>query len=274
MKSWYESLATISPRSFTEIITPEIAEKLLATSSGNRRMRKKHVTYLVGAIQRGEWRVTNQGIGFDVNGHLRDGHHRLTAVVQSGEPIESLIVLGMPSDAFEVIDIGAKRKTEDLLRVSQLVGQVLRFAAHIAHGQNTPSPDQIKQMLGTNLHKHVELLEQSVGSTLRRTITSNPVRLCAVLCMIENKSTQLVLDQYSALLHKDYDRMSESAKAFERAITTDRGISATESFSELIARSRLVLSLEYASNPRFRVTDNYVASTIQWAKKTILDNLK
>ena len=102
MKSWYESLATISPRSFTEIITPEIAEKLLATSSGNRRMRKKHVTYLVGAIQRGEWRVTNQGIGFDVNGHLRDGHHRLTAVVQSGEPIESLIVLGMPSDAFEV----------------------------------------------------------------------------------------------------------------------------------------------------------------------------
>ena len=92
--------------------------------------------------------------------------------------------------------------------------------------------------------------------------------------MIENKSTQLVLDQYSALLHKDYDRMSESAKAFERAITTDRGISATESFSELIARSRLVLSLEYASNPRFRVTDNYVASTIQWAKKTILDNLK
>ena len=274
MSNWYENLVADKPTSFTASITPDIADWLLQTSPGNRRLRKTHVNYLAKAIERGEWRVTSQGIGFDVKGGLRDGHHRLNAIIQSGRTVEALVVLGMPVDAFEVIDIGVKRKTEDLLGVSQMSGQVLRFAAYIAYGQNTPSPDQIKKMLGSKLSYHIILLEEAAAGTLRKTITSNAVRLAAVLCMIENGSTNHVIEQYMALLRKNYDRMTVEAKAFERMITANRGISTTESCAELMTRARLVFSNEFISNPRVRVTEALISSTFPWAKRIILDSVK
>lgn len=274
MNKWYEKLAADKPTSFTASISPDIADWLLHTSPGNRRLRRTHVNYLAKAIERGEWRVTSQGIGFDVKGGLRDGHHRLNAIIQSGRTVEALVVLGMPVDAFEVIDIGLKRKTEDLLGVSLMLGQVLRFAAYIAYGQNTPSPDQIKKMLGSKLSYHITLLDEAAAGTLRKTITSNAVRLAAVLCMIENRSTNHVIEQYMALLRKDYDRMTAEAKAFERMITADRGISATESCAELMTRARLVFSNEFISNPRVRVTEALIDSTFPWAKRIILDSVK
>ena len=47
-------------------ITPAMAKEMLETSPGNRRLRGWYVDLLAAAMKRGEWRVTSQGIGFDV----------------------------------------------------------------------------------------------------------------------------------------------------------------------------------------------------------------
>ena len=66
-------------------------------------------------MRRGEWRVTSQGIGFDLHGRLRDAHHRLNACIQSGVTFRSVVVLGMREDAYEVTDTGMVRTYADRL---------------------------------------------------------------------------------------------------------------------------------------------------------------
>jgi len=94
-------------------ITPDIADVFLRTSAGNRGIRKTHVDRLAGAMSRGEWRVTSQCIGFDTNGALRDGHHRLSAIIKSGCTITMLAVFDMPVDAYQVTDVGLTRSYSD-----------------------------------------------------------------------------------------------------------------------------------------------------------------
>lgn len=85
-------------------ISPTLAKEMLETSPGNRRLRGWYVDLLAASMKRGEWRVTSQGIGFDILGRLRDAHHRLHACIKSGVSFQSVVVFGMRTDAYEVTD--------------------------------------------------------------------------------------------------------------------------------------------------------------------------
>lgn len=50
--------------------------------------------------------------------HLIDGQHRLNAVIKAGKPIQSLIVRGVSSDAFDTIDTGKNRSGGDVLALA------------------------------------------------------------------------------------------------------------------------------------------------------------
>ena len=61
-------------------ITPDMAKKILAhRNKNNRPIRYTHLEKLSEAIEKDEWKVTNQGIAFDADGNLIDGQHRLAA---------------------------------------------------------------------------------------------------------------------------------------------------------------------------------------------------
>lgn len=96
-------------------VTPEIAETLLSRASVNRRLNKGQVTSLAGAILRGEWKLTHQGIAFDDTGALLDGQHRLNAIIEANTPVEMLIFEGLPKDVFPVLDTGKRRSAADAL---------------------------------------------------------------------------------------------------------------------------------------------------------------
>lgn len=101
----------------TEIleITPEIAEKWLTRNDMNRPRRKLFVTQLAEAIRRGEWRLNGEAIRFDRNGVLLDGQHRLTAVVEAGLPIRSVVMWGLEPDVRDTVDTGRRRSLADVL---------------------------------------------------------------------------------------------------------------------------------------------------------------
>lgn len=65
-----------------EQITPAMADKYLSTMTRNRKLRDSAVVRFCHIIERGEWRLTTDAIGFDSNGHLINGQHRLTACGQ------------------------------------------------------------------------------------------------------------------------------------------------------------------------------------------------
>lgn len=76
-----------------EMVTPEIAEKYLASSLGNRRIFRDHVVRFVRVIKEGLWDKEQGYIKFG-NGRLVDGHHRLRAIAESGQIVEVRIMRG------------------------------------------------------------------------------------------------------------------------------------------------------------------------------------
>lgn len=101
-----------------ETITPAKAQQYLEKNTSNRPLRKNRVAKYARAMQSKEWRVTNQGIGFNCDGSLLDGQHRLHAVIQSGVPVRMSVTRGLDRESMFGIDVGGNRSVPDIARVA------------------------------------------------------------------------------------------------------------------------------------------------------------
>jgi hypothetical protein len=92
-----------------ETIGPERAEAYLALNRFNRNIVQGHVAALARDIVAGQWMFNAQPICFSRDGQLLNGQHRLSAVIEAGEPIEVVVMRGLPEAAFETYDKQAKK---------------------------------------------------------------------------------------------------------------------------------------------------------------------
>jgi hypothetical protein len=92
-----------------ESITPERASEYLAANRGNRNIVQAHVAAMARDIVNGRWMFNAQPICFSRSGRLLNGQHRLSAVLEAGEPIEVMVMRGLPEEAFETYDKQAKK---------------------------------------------------------------------------------------------------------------------------------------------------------------------
>lgn len=92
-----------------ETITPERAEEYLSHNRGNRNIVQAHVAAMGRDIVNGRWMFNAQPICFSRSGRLLNGQHRLSAVLEAGQPIEVMIMRGLPEEAFETYDKQAKK---------------------------------------------------------------------------------------------------------------------------------------------------------------------
>jgi len=92
-----------------ETIGPELAEGYLAANRGNRAIVQSHVAALARDIRDGQWMFNAQPICFSRCGRLLNGQHRLSAVIEAGQPIEVMVMRGVPEQAFETYDKHAKK---------------------------------------------------------------------------------------------------------------------------------------------------------------------
>lgn len=112
-----------------EFINSHLAAQYLEMNKKNRTMSKRAVDAYIADMIAGRWEFTGDPIKFDVNGHLLDGQHRLTAIAQleTDEGFEFLVVRGLPTQAQLVMDVGKRRTVGD-----QLGLQGVRNANHVA----------------------------------------------------------------------------------------------------------------------------------------------
>ncbi len=92
-----------------ETITPERAEEYLAANRGNRNIVQSHVAAMARDITNGQWMFNAQPICFARSERLLNGQHRLSAVLEAGQPIEVMVMRGLPEEAFETYDKQAKK---------------------------------------------------------------------------------------------------------------------------------------------------------------------
>lgn len=98
-------------------VTPTMAEEWLGRNDRNRPFKKVKIGQFVGALLRGEWAMTGEGIKFDTNGRLLDGQNRLAAVVQSGVTMRTTVIYGLQPAAQDNMDTGSARTSGDQLAI-------------------------------------------------------------------------------------------------------------------------------------------------------------
>lgn len=97
------------------LITPEMAAEYLKSSKGNRGLRRAKVEAYKAAMLSGEWIENGDSIRFYKDGSMQDGHHRLTACVESGVSFYAILVFGLTKEAAKTVDKGATRSNADEL---------------------------------------------------------------------------------------------------------------------------------------------------------------
>lgn len=112
-------------------IGPELAIKLLEADKliRNRKLVQSHVDALARDMKNDRWQPNGDAIRFSRDGDLMDGQHRLWAVVESGVPIDFLVVDGLDPEVMATIDTGRKRTFGDVLTIGGTKNAVVTAGA-------------------------------------------------------------------------------------------------------------------------------------------------
>lgn len=239
--------------SSVETITPEIARRYLETSAGNRHVRPTNVAALAGAMRRGEWKVSHQGIAFDSSGSLRDGHHRLSAVIESGVSVPMMVTRGLSPEATEVMDIGAKRTLGDALGLVREESEVVNFVGHVVLGPRNATTASVKALPCFQMTIHETRALMEFCNSRVRYFTSVPMRLAAVMATARGEDREYVHSQYRAMALADYNAMSDVAQSLHRALA--RGILSSKNKMDAVARGLSVFDKRKSSNSKIQVKD-------------------
>lgn len=103
-------------------LTPTMATQLLEHNNLNRPLSDAHVSRIARQIIDGKWRFNGDTIKIADSGDVLDGQHRIWAVIEANIAVETIIVSGIPKDAFSTID--TLRKPRNGGDVVALAGQV------------------------------------------------------------------------------------------------------------------------------------------------------
>jgi hypothetical protein len=113
-------------------ITPALASEWVAqVGKKQRSKRKHHLQSLKEDLLAGRFRLNGETIIFDWDGFLINGQHRLTAVIETGKPIISVVIRNVPPTSYITLDNAAKRRGSDALQSSGYLNSVSLSAAAV-----------------------------------------------------------------------------------------------------------------------------------------------
>lgn len=99
------------------LITPEIALRLLKTTTNNRKISRASIIAYKSDMKQNFWdENVGSGISIDSDGILRDGQHRCQAIVESGIPIHMWVCLNVSPTG--IYDSNRPRRAADQILIS------------------------------------------------------------------------------------------------------------------------------------------------------------
>lgn len=235
-----------------ERISPGTAEKYLALNlDKNRPIRPSTIRDYSNKMLAGEWVPTHQGIAFDQDGHLIDGQHRLRAIVDSGVTVQLMVTRGLRPDSFKALDLGARRKMSDILRIPKTHSEVALFIAKMVVGHN-PTTGQVERVYNSISPSLISLLDGC--GTNRKTYSSATVKAAAVFSMMLRQDSAFYVKRvYHSLVSFDLcdPNLPMVAKAFIRQCETNRVGSQNQ--RDLFARSVALFDPSKEHNKKIQI---------------------
>lgn len=189
-----------------EFITPEIAADLLETNNANRKLSRGTVEAYMQDILAGNWDETvGVAISIDSNGVLRDGQHRLAAIVQAGVGIHTWVCRNVSSDG--IYDNNRKRSNADQISIMRAdLDNVYKSTRYISiarslivHGdRRTVTPKEIIDF--TDLHKEdLDKFFLNIPQTTVAKISLAVVHLALFMAYMSGEDLNSILDFYEIL---------------------------------------------------------------------------
>lgn len=131
-----------------ETIHPDEARELLNTCENYRKLKMSAAKKLARNIDEGQFLLNGESIVIDEDGNLKDGQHRLTAVVLSNKPITAVVVRGISRNT-NLFDTGSNRSDQDYFRncgwdnrhCNNSSTAALRYLAERAGHKNLTKPE-------------------------------------------------------------------------------------------------------------------------------------
>lgn len=105
-------------------VTPEMAFTWLERNTRNRTLRQSVVNRYASDMKAGRWMVTGDAIGFDTNGSIVNGQHRLWAVIEADITVRMLVAFNLAPEVVAVLDDHLKRNLGDVAKIRRPGSQV------------------------------------------------------------------------------------------------------------------------------------------------------
>lgn len=112
-------------------VTPKVAQNYLDFNVKNRNIDESKVDFYSQQMINGEWKENGESIIFDLKGNLKDGQHRLRAIIKSNKSYSIPIVTGVTSDVMATIDTGKNRTLSDVLKLNGFKNPTLLAAISV-----------------------------------------------------------------------------------------------------------------------------------------------
>lgn len=257
------NLKTTNQITMVQTITPGEAQWMLRMNKQNRPIRHNHIKKMAEDMKAGAWQVTHQGIAFNKLGELIDGQHRLNAIVESGRAVTMAVTYGCDCSAFTIIDQGIKRSTSDITGWDRKIAEVLNLAMYLTFGSH-PTTDQVFRLNGSDIHNVASRLMKDCA-TIRATYSSAPVKLAAVVNIVQDNDYDFVIEQYRALVLLDFNTMTKCSQALVKQMTGRK-----MNRNELFARALVVFNKAESNRETIRVN----GETISEANTIVRDLVK
>lgn len=105
-----------------EEITPSKAAHYLKRNVDNyRRLSQSKVNLYAEEMKAGKWQNNGEGIMFGEDGRLKNGQHRLAAIMKAGVPVKMAVITGIP-DSVTIYDVGSNRSSLQIAQASGCEG--------------------------------------------------------------------------------------------------------------------------------------------------------
>ena len=106
-----------NPTFAVELIGPETAKELLESSVVNRSISSTRVLMYATDMKERNWGLASDCIQIDTDGHLRNGHHRMNAVIAADLDVQFTVMRDCPEEMIRHTDTGMTRTLAHFLQM-------------------------------------------------------------------------------------------------------------------------------------------------------------
>lgn len=242
----------------TEIIniTPELASKMLLKNA-NRKVRPHQVKSLKESMLNGLWRLTHQGIAFDVNGNLVDGQHRLMAIIESKMSFDMMVSYYESTFQFDVlpVDIGSYRSYADSTGLPAPLTELTNgyHSIVLIDNKQIKIPAHIIKQEALVIKPFFDKLIQYCGSTAKqKSVFSVKGAACLMMARYPEREAY-ILEAYRQYVLDNQDMPTPFyaiQKALIRGVVTNQGYSAQRDY---FARAWLAFNPDNANLSKIQI---------------------